>query len=102
MRKITENAVNAFLNNENFSKSNTSVHVLENSNMVELRLHNNTIMRKIKGNIFISNAGWFTNTTKERLNGLGYHLGFSIRQDNFNWYIGDKQWDGQWTRVYAI
>lgn len=59
MRKITKEAINAFLRNENYKKSNTIVDVTDN--YVKMYLHGNLIA--IKGRIFnnvsISNCGYF-------------------------------------------
>jgi len=101
MRKITEQAVNAFLNNETFNKSNMTVTSERNEN--KMYLHGNLIAKaNEKGDIYISNAGWFSNTTKERLNGLGQRLGFSIYQKNWEWYLDGDNWDGDWIKVYGI
>ena len=63
-------------------------------------LHGNCIATRahfgaeLKDNQFmISAAGWKTNTTKERLNGLP---GVSIRQKKGEWYLNGKLWDGNW------
>lgn len=94
MRKITSEAVNAFYNNETYKKSNTEVEVLQNE--TKFYLHGNLIAKKEKGNVYISNAGWRTNTTKERLNGLP---GVNIYQKNWQWYLNGKEWNGEWTTI---
>ena len=38
-----------------------------------------------------TNCGWFSNTTKERLNGLP---NVNIYQKNFEWFLNGKKWDG--------
>ena len=53
----------------------------------ELLLHGNCIAKRVNGKIFISNAGWNSNTTKERLNGLGA----GIYQKNYEWYWKDGE-----------
>ena len=80
MRKITSNAINAFMNNDEFSESNTRVALVPDEQLkrlkVELYLFDNLIAYKyideIEGtaNHYISSAGWSTPTTRERLNGL--------------------------------
>lgn len=38
----------------------------------------------------VRSGGYETNTTKSRLNAIGYHLtnnAFRVHQENFNWYI---------------
>jgi len=66
MRKITSDAYNAFKNNRRFKRSNTQV--LVNGNIISIELFGNPIVKKIDGEIFISNGGWSSVTTKERLN----------------------------------
>jgi hypothetical protein len=43
--------------------------------------------------VTISNAGWFSKTTKERLNGL---YGVSISQKAGEWYLNGIKWGGHW------
>ena len=40
----------------------------------------------------IINAGWFSNTTKERLNALP---NVHITQKNWVWYLNEKEWNGE-------
>lgn len=70
MRKITQEAVNAFANNKAFKKQNMEVRVENKPAQTCLKLHGNTIAKKVDGALFITNAGWLSNTTKERLNAL--------------------------------
>ena len=49
-----------------------------------------------QGQLWISSAGWRTNTTKSRLNQLGK---FSLTQKNYTWYINGFEWDGNWINV---
>ncbi len=93
MRKITEQSVNAFMNAKKFSKDNMSVEVLPNVTI--LKLHNNAIAYRYndpKQTLSITNCGWFSNTTKERLNALP---NVSICQKNWNWYLNGKEWNGE-------
>lgn len=95
MRKITKQAVNAFMNAENFNGSNTRVDV-ENG-ISYLFLHGNMIAKRYEnGRLEITNAGWQSNTTKERLNGLP---NVSIKQKNFRWYLNGEEWDGKLTEI---
>jgi hypothetical protein len=100
MRQITADAVQAFNNNRNFKRGNTQVVYKESPNgqlkETRLLLHGNLIATKINGVLEISNAGWESNTTKERLNALP---GVSIHQKNWQWYLNDKEWDGNWTKI---
>ena len=96
-RKITTDAINAFMNGENFSRDNTSVSVNSFGDVV-LMLHGNQIAqkRKIENDLQISNAGWFSTTTKERLNGLP---GVSVCQRKGVWFLNGEEWDGSWKTV---
>jgi hypothetical protein len=98
MRKITKEAVNKFLSRESFRKSNMSVE--ESNGVYKLKLHGNTIATIDElGVLSVSNAGWASNTTKERLNGLP---NVRIHQKNWNWYLNGNQWNGEWTRVGTV
>lgn len=97
MRKITKESVNAFLNAETFSKSNMIVEVLPNVTI--LKLHNNPIAYRYNDpekTLSIQNCGWFSNTTKERLNALP---NVNICQKNWNWYLNGKEWNGELTEI---
>ena len=98
MRKITKEAVNKFLSREPFRKSNMSVE--ESYGLYKLKLHGNTIATIDElGVLSVSNAGWASNTTKERLNGLP---NVRINQKNWTWYLNGNQWNGEWTRVGTV
>jgi uncharacterized secreted protein with C-terminal beta-propeller domain len=93
MNKLTEQSVNAFLMNKKFKKGNMQVEVLAHKSI--LKLHGNHIAYKYnnpEGTISIQNCGWFTRTTKERLNAIP---GVSVNQKNFYWYLNGEQWDGR-------
>ena len=92
MRQITQQSVNAFLNAQKFNRQNMQVEVLPNVTL--LKLHNNTIAYRYNDpekTLTISNCGWFTPTTKERLNALP---NVSIQQKSFKWYLNGEEWDG--------
>ena len=96
MRKITRLAVDAFMSATPFKLSNTEVVVDETSSV--LRLHGNTIAVQLhgNGNIYITNCGWQTNVTKERLNGIP---GVNISQKNFQWFLNGVLWDGSLVEI---
>ena len=96
--KITQLAVSAFLSNTNFKLSNTEVYSVQQrgETITEMYLHDNLIARKVGKNLFISNGGWSSNTTKERLNGLP---NVSIFQKKGIWYLNGQQWNGKLTKV---
>lgn len=95
MRQVTFNAVQAFNNGRPFKSGNTEVRVNAHFE-VSLYLHGNKIAERSPNGFYITNAGWASNTTKERLNGLD---GVSIYQKNFVWYLNGKEWNGGWYRI---
>ena len=98
MRKITSEAVDKFLSREPFKKSNMQVD--ECYGQFRLKLHGNVIAVLDEFNMLsISNAGWESNTTKERLNGLP---NVRIHQRKFVWYLNGVEWNGEWTRVGIV
>lgn len=93
MRKITKEAVNAFMNAEKFNGSNTKVEVLPNVTI--LWLHGNAIAYRYNDperTLSITNCGWFSTTTKERLNAID---GVNIVQKKGVWYLNGNEWDGE-------
>lgn len=92
MRKITEESVDAFMNARKFKKSNMEIEVLPN--VTVMRLHGNPIAFRYndpKRTLSITDAGWSSNTTKERLNGIP---NVSIQQKNWEWYLNGEKWNG--------
>jgi hypothetical protein len=93
MKKITSEAVSAFMDARPFKKSN--MHIEVQPNVTVMRLYGNPIAYKYNDperTLSISACGWLTNTTKERLNALP---NVRIHQRNFQWYLNGEQWDGQ-------
>ena len=91
MRKITRDAVQAFYAGTNYRNTNTEV-----KNGVYM-LHGNIIaVRYDNGDIEISLAGWNTNTTRERLNGLE---GVEVRTKQGQAYLNGEPWDGTRTKI---
>ena len=92
MRKITAQAVDAFMDARPFKKDNMQVEVLLNCTI--LRLHGNAIAYRYNDpdrTLTITNCGWLSNTTKERLNGIP---GVSINQKKGQWYLNGEVWNG--------
>ena len=92
MRKVTRIIAEAFYRGEAKASGNTC------TDGTSIWLHGNKIAEKDElGNLLITNAGFETNVTKERLNGLlalGGFLQFPvphIYQKNFTWYLSTGQ-----------
>lgn len=101
MRKITQEAVHAFYRGINFKKQNMEVVV--DGYSVYMKLHNNTIAKILfidgdmnTGILSISNAGWNTTTTRERLNGLD---GVRVTTKKGQAYLNGEKWDGEWITI---
>lgn len=92
MRKVTNNVVNAFLANRDFKSGNDQVLVINNGKCVQMLLHSHPIAEKKDNKLFINNCGYFTNVTKERLNGLP---NVHIQQKKGVWYLNGKEWNGE-------
>jgi hypothetical protein len=95
-RKITTDAIEAFMSGKKFNRDNTNVR-LENETWI-LSLHGNDIAERVTYSrpVRISNGGWSSNTTKERLNGIP---GVSIVQRKGVWYLNGEEWDGGWKKI---
>lgn len=104
MRQVTAQAAAAFNSGLPFGKSNTSVIVDEFK--TKLTLFGHTIAHKLKPlsndsndnitGVIITNAGYFTNTTKERLNGLS---NVSVNQSKGEWFLNGLLWNGENTLI---
>lgn len=90
MRKVTLETTGAFMARRAFTMGNT------HTDGTTLFLHGNAIAKHTPKGLMITNAGWSSNTTKERLNGL---QGVSISQKNHQWYLNGKEWGGEWILI---
>lgn len=97
MRKITKEAVHAFLNGTDYKNANTEV------TRGALFLHGNKIAEfqslfpaDGNKNINITLSGWNTNTTRERLNGLP---GVKVTTKKGQAYLNGKPWNGEWITI---
>ena len=91
MRKITQEVVSSFLCGK-YKKVGNSSSIGGN-----LFLHGNKIAYfDIDGFLWISNAGWQSNLTKERLNALPC---VRINQKDFQWYLNGEAWGGKWAKI---
>ena len=92
-RKITQESVQAFYNREKFNKSNMSVEI--ETSQVVVKLHGNTIAGQDSKGVWITDAGWPTRTTFERLNGLN---DVYVNTKKGQTYLNGEAWDGE--KVY--
>ena len=90
------NAANAFMMDRPFCEGNTAVTV--DSEYTTLSLHGNEIACKtslgsgLASCVAITNCGYFTSVTKDRLNGIP---GVVIYAKNGDWYLNGKKWNGK-------
>ena len=91
MRKITQQIVGAFANRKDCQLSKR-----DSVKDGALCLWGHELAKFKDGELMITNAGYFTNTTKDRLNGLN---GVDIRQKNYDWFLNGKKWNGDWITV---
>lgn len=89
-RKVTTQVVSAFIAGNKLSVANSS------TDGKALFLHGNKIAEKREDGLYITNAGWSSNVTKERLNAIP---NVNIYQRNFNWFLNGKEWNGEWTKI---
>ena len=66
------------------------------SDGTSLYLHGYKIATHTPDGLEITNAGWFTQVTKERLNGLP---GVHIQQKDGKWFLNGREWNGKPTLV---
>lgn len=93
MKKISIDAARAFLMGKKFKRGNTEVQALPNVSV--LLLHGNEIAYRYNDpdqTLSVTNAGWFSKTTKERLNAID---GVGISQKKWVWYLNGEAWDGR-------
>lgn len=96
MRKITQEAVAAFMAGEGYHCDNTAVsHVGAISTLV---LFVNPIAQLIGKKLRVRTAGYPTKITIERLNGIP---GVSVYQKDFKLYLNGELWENHedWTVV---
>ena len=92
MRQITEKIVRAFEERRALKIDNSR------TDGDCLWLFENKIAEWRGGNLWITDAGWDSKTTKERLNGLS---GVSIRQQRGVWFLNGRAWNGGWVNAWT-
>jgi hypothetical protein len=90
MRQVTEKVASAFIRNEYKRVGNTW------TDGQSIWLFSNKIAQKRGSELWITNAGWPSPTTKERLNALP---NVSIVQKKGVWYLNGNAWYGEWVHV---
>lgn len=96
-KKTSNDAAQAFMMGKKFKRGNTQVEVLPNVTI--LSLHGNRIAYRYNDperTLSVDTTGWFTRTTKDRLNAIP---GVRVHQRKFEWFLNDRPWDGNLTDV---
>jgi hypothetical protein len=96
MRTVTQKVVKAWQMGSTKKVDNTR------TDGSRIYLHGNCIAKRDEnGSVYISDGGWNTLTTRERLNGILSTLGIQQRvyQKNHGLYFGGMEWDGGWMMV---
>lgn len=90
MRKITQEACEAFYQRRYFKRDNTEVYQTPEGESI-MELHGNVIARYSVAKVYMTLAGWPTSTTRDRLNGLMRYITNNCRfnQHNFEQYFRD-------------
>lgn len=83
----------AFNNQEVMRSGNTQVNINGKRNIY---LHGNLIAKIEGGALMVTLAGWNSNTTRERLNGLD---GVRVSTRKGQAYLNGKAWGGEWVTV---
>jgi hypothetical protein len=92
MARVRE-AARYLMNRKKVTISNTQVVVDKKGNASMYLFGNKIAVFSAEGILYISNAGWFSVTTKSRLNDLP---GVHISQRKGYWYLYDDLWNGRW------
>lgn len=94
MKKVTQLAVSNWLMRKKFRRDNT------HTDGTTLYLHGHAIAKidDTDGIVYVRSAGWETNTTKERLNGIP---GVRVNQRNWQWFLNNQPWynSQNWTPI---
>lgn len=91
MRQETQKIAKAFAKGERAKAARTE------TDGVHVWLHGNMIAKRYDGKVSMTLAGWNTNTTRDRLNGIAHAIGADVSfcQRNFAAVLRFKQ-DGEW------
>lgn len=93
MRKVSKQTAYAFKCKRPLKVGNSMVRTITDSETGQVDamyyLHGNRIAQTIDNQLILSNCGWKTSTTKERLNAIleTLDLPYRVYQKNFEWFI---------------
>ena len=90
MRQITQKIVWAFERRQTLRIDNSR------TDGQSLWLFGNKIAEWRNNRLWVSNGGWSSTTTKERLNGI---TGVHVQQRRGTWFLNGNEWNGSWVDV---
>ena len=90
MRQITQKIVWAFERRQILRIDNSR------TDGQSLWLFGNKIAEWRNNRLWVSNGGWSSTTTKERLNGI---TGVHVQQRRGTWFLNGNEWNGSWVDV---
>jgi hypothetical protein len=73
-------------------KKKTATMIIETEESTRIQYHNTTIVEIFDNRIILDSGGYWTKTTKLRMNQTSevYGLDFYVYQKNYNWYVDYK------------
>lgn len=63
--------------------------VYPQDNFINIQYHNTVVVAFNDKEVILNNGGWYTKTTKDRMNQTSnqFGLGYRVFQKNFQWYV---------------
>lgn len=95
-RKVALKASEAFMARKKGIFNNTVVTVDKNGNASMFLFGNRIAFHTADNRIFVTTAGWDTNTTRSRLNEV---VGIRISSRASRLTLNGHEWDGRWAEV---
>jgi hypothetical protein len=70
----------------------TATKVFNEDGITTVRYHDTDIVQFTRGTIYLNTGGWFTATTKRRMNQTSdlFDLGYTVYQRDFTWHVDYK------------
>ena len=67
--------------------------ISKDNNAISVRYHNTDVVKVNKNDITLDNGGFYTATTKRRMNqaSIQWELGIVVYQVNWEWYVKTKK-----------
>ena len=71
---------------------------------VAVKYHDTVVVQTTDTRIILNNGGWFTATTKTRMNKASnqYGLGYQVYQHDYAWYVSYKGIEFAWPNGHEV